>query len=58
MLDCVCSDTVFLENRRGFTPYWEYIKKGGTNKTGTKRGAEAQETKKTRAITTSALAIN
>jgi hypothetical protein len=48
----------FLENRRGFTPYWEYIKKGGTNKTGTKRGAEAQETKKTRAITTSALAIN
>ena len=41
---------LFLENRRGLRSYWEYIKKGGPNKTetktATKRGAEAQETKK------------
>ena len=53
---------LFLENRRGLRSYWEYIKKGGPNKTetktATKRGAEAQETKKMRAITMSAIAIN
>jgi len=52
--------TLFFRTGGAYTPTGNILKKRPKQKTktATKRGAEAQETKKMRAITMSALAIN